>query len=139
MAEKLVLEVHNHRSELDRITAAVEELGEREQWPPALVFKIHLALEELVVNVMTHGQHEKMHDIRVTLTSDDEAVSLEMMDDGLPFDPLNDAPEPDLTGQIEDRRVGGLGVFLVLDMADEVNYAREHGKNCFSMKVLRDG
>ena len=139
MAEKLVLEVDNHRSELDRITAAVEELGEREQWQPALVFKIHLALEELVVNVMTHGRHDTMHEIRVTLTSDDEGVSVEILDDGLPFNPLNDAPEPDLSGQIEDRRVGGLGVFLVLDMADEVNYAREHGKNCFSMRVLRDG
>ena len=139
MAGKLVLEVENERSELERIASAVEEFGEHEHCPQSLVFKIHLALEELVMNVMTHGSHPRMEEIRVTLVSEDDAVSVEIMDDGLPFDPLHDAPEPDLTSEIEDRRVGGLGVFLVLDMADEVHYAHEHGKNHLTLRLLRDG
>lgn len=139
MTAKLVLKVDNERSELDRIASAVEKFGEREHWPQSLVFKIHLALEELMMNIMTHGRHPGMEEIRVTLVSEDDAVSVEIIDDGLPFDPLHDAPDPDLTSEIEDRRVGGLGVFLVLDMADEVRYAHEQGKNHLTLRLLRDG
>lgn len=139
MAGKLVLEVEIDRSELDRVASAVEEFGEQQDWPASLVFKIHLALEELVLNVMTHGRHPGMEQIQVTLVSEDDAVAIEIVDDGLPFDPLHDAPAPDLTSEIEDRRVGGLGVFLVLDMADEVNYTHEHGKNHLTLKLPKDG
>ena len=139
MGETLVLNVSNDRIELERISTAAEEMGQRENWPAAMLFKINLALEEFVLNVMTHGYHEALTEIRVTLTSDEEAVSIEILDDGLPFDPLNDAPAPDLTTGIEGRKIGGLGVFLVLDMMNQVHYAREGDNNCLTMKMLRHG
>ena len=139
MGERLVLNVSGDLSELERISAAAEEMGQRENWPAAMLFKINLALEEFVLNVMTHGYHEALTEIRVTLTSDEEAVSIEILDDGLPFDPLNDAPAPDLTTGIESRQIGGLGVFLVLDTMNQVHYAREGDQNCLTMKMLRHG
>ena len=51
------------------------------------------------------------------------------MDNGRPFDPLNDAPEPDLDSGVADRAVGGLGVHLVRTMMDEMRYRRDRGRN----------
>ena len=138
MSARVVLEVSNDRSELAHISAAVEEMGEQENWSPGLAFKVNLALEEFVLNVMTHGYHEGLDDIAVTLTSDDEAVTIEIRDDGLPFDPLNDAPAPDLGAAVEDRKIGGLGIHLVLEMMNQVDYVRESDNNCLTMKMLRN-
>ena len=137
MGETLVLEVANDRSELERISNETTEFGQREDWTAAMLFKLNLALEELVLNVMTHGYHEGLQTITVTLASDEESISIEIVDDGLPFDPLNDAPEPDLASSVGERHVGGLGVYLVLEMMNEVHYARESGKNCLTMRMLR--
>lgn len=142
MSAELVLEVKNERREfsheLERIAAVAEELGEREDWSPALAFKVNLALEEFVLNTITHGYHQGLHEIEVTLTSNEDAVTIKILDNGLPFDPLNDAPSPDVGAEIEDRRVGGLGVHLVLEMMSQVEYERIDDKNCLTMKALRD-
>ena len=60
-------------------------------------------------------------------------------DDGRPFDPLTEAPEPDLESAIEDRPIGGLGVHLVRTMMDEVRYRREEGKNRLTLVKRREG
>ena len=137
MSETLVLDVANDRSELERIANEATALGEREDWTAAILFKITLALEELVLNVMTHGYHEGLQGITITLASDEESICIEIVDDGLPFDPLNDAPEPDLASSVGARHVGGLGVYLVLEMMNEVHYSRQSDKNCLTMRMLR--
>ncbi len=139
MSETLVVDVSHDRGELGRVAATAEALGERENWPPALLFKVNLALEELVLNVLTHGYHGGMSEVKVTLTSDDDAVSIEITDDGVPFDPTSDAPEPDVSAAIEDRKVGGLGLHLVMEMVDEASYSRTGGRNRLTLKLLRDG
>ena len=67
--------------------------------------------------------------IEISLSSEEEAITIEITDDGEPFDPLNDAAEPDLTSPLGERRVGGLGLYLVRSMVDELHYRREQGKN----------
>ena len=56
MSATLHLKLAARREELARLSAAVEELGEREAWPPKLLFRVNLVLEELGLNVMTHGR-----------------------------------------------------------------------------------
>ena len=111
------------------MTAAVEDLGLRDDWPPDLVFRVNLALEELGLNIMDYGLESTEQEIEITLTSDADSLVIEIMDEGRPFDPLSDAPTPDLDGPVEDRRVGGLGIHLVRTMMDEMQYRREQGKN----------
>ena len=111
------------------MTAEVEELGRRDNWPPDLVFRVNLALEELGLNIMDYGLENAEQEIEITLTSDADSLVIEIMDEGRPFDPLADAPAPDLDGAVEDRRVGGLGIHLVRTMMDEMRYRREQGKN----------
>jgi len=122
--------------ELARLSAAVEELGERERWPVALLFKVQLVVEEIVLNSITHSQSTNR--IAVSVSSTDRSVSLEVSDDGQAFDPLTDAPEPDLDSALAEREVGGLGVHLIVEMADEVDYARVDGQNRLKMSIRRD-
>ncbi len=129
MSAKLSLKIQTEPSELNHIFAAVEDLGEKEGWSPDLVFRVNLALEELGLNIMNHGHDEGTHEIEINLTSEADALTIEIKDDGKPFDPLRDAPEPDLDSPVGVRNPGGLGVHLVRTMMDELSYRREQGKN----------
>ena len=137
MSGKLSLKIENRPDELKRISDAVEDLGSREGWPSALVFRINLVLEELVLNIMNHGYDGGLHEIEVTLTSEADALTIETEDEGRPFDLLNDAPQPDLEAPLEDRPVGGLGIHLVRTMMDEIRYRRERDRNHLTLIARR--
>jgi anti-sigma regulatory factor (Ser/Thr protein kinase) len=106
--------VQSSLDELERVTSAIEEIGQQENWPPDLAFKVNLILDELGVNIMSYGG--EVSGIEISLSSEEEAITIEITDDGEPFDPLNDAAEPDLTSPLGERRVGGLGLYLVRSM-----------------------
>ena len=135
MSATVSLKLSSEHDELERITAAVDEIAELEDWPPELVFRINLVLEELGINIMNHGGDVSA--IEISLTSDAEAVTIEITDDGEPFDPVNDHPDPDTAAPLEERRIGGLGIFLVRKMMDEMHYRREQGKNHLALTKLR--
>ena len=137
MSTKLSLKIEAKHDELERIVAAIEDLARQESWPPALLFRVNLVLEELGLNIMDYGVDNGLHEIEITLTSEEDSLTIEITDDGRPFDPLNDAPTPDLDAPIEDRRVGGLGIHLVRTMMDEMHYRREPGKNRLTLVTRR--
>ena len=125
---------------LQYIQGSVEELGEREAWPESLTFKVNLVLEELGINILTHGGKgkERRPEIEIVLTSEDHALTIEVLDDGHPFDPLQDSPNPDLAATIEGRPIGGLGIHLVRNLMDDLHYQRDAGKNRLTLVARRD-
>ena len=129
MSEQFKLKVETNPSELERISAAVEDIGQRENWPAQFIFRVNLVLEELGLNIMSYGYDEGLHEFEITLTSEADVLRIEFTDDGRPFDPLNEAPELDLDASVDDRKVGGLGIHLVRTMVDEMSYRREQDKN----------
>ena len=129
MGTKLHLKVETRHDELDRVSAAIEEFAEEAEWPLDLVFKVNLALEEIVINVMNYGHDDGLHEIDITLITEENSLTIEIVDDGRPFDPLHDAPKPDVNAELEDRDIGGLGIHFVRKMMDDVRYRREEGKN----------
>ena len=129
MSTTLNMKIETRLEELNRVFDAVRDFGERESWPNDTLFLIDLALEELTLNTMNYGHDSGIHEIEIAVTSDMDAITIEITDDGRPFDPLNDAPRPDVGAAIEDRPVGGLGVHLVRTMMDEMSYRREGDKN----------
>ncbi len=137
MSSHITIKVNDGPADLERVLNAIEELGEKEGWDPGVVFKINLALEELGLNVMSHGYHPDLQDIQVTLSSSPDAITVEISDNGLPFDPLSDAPEPDLSSPVEDRPIGGLGVHLVRELMSSMSYRREHGRNYLCLVASR--
>ena len=126
---------------LQLIAAAVEELGQREAWSDSLVFKVNLALEEVCINILSYGEQDggRQHpEMEVLITSEDDSLTIEVSDDGRPFDPLHEAPEPSLDAEIEDRPIGGLGVYLVQTMMDDLSYQHTGGKNRLTMVTKRE-
>ena len=139
MSTRHYFTIETDPGQLERITAEVEKIGDQEDWPPELVFRVNLALEELGLNIINYGHDEGLHEIEFTVTSQAETVTIEMSDDGRPFDPLSDAPVPDVSASIEDRRIGGLGVHLVRTMMDDLRYQRVGGRNHITLVSHRAG
>jgi anti-sigma regulatory factor (Ser/Thr protein kinase) len=138
LTETLNLNVLPNLDELGRIAAEVEAMGKREDWSPNLVFRANLVLEELLVNIIKYGQSDGINGFDITLTSEPDRLTIEVVDEGKPFDPVKDAPPPVLTGSLEDRPVGGLGLHLVRSLVDELSYKRERGKNHVALVARKD-
>lgn len=116
----------------------------RESWTaaglaPAGIPSFELALEEIFMNIVMHGARPgttPVVDVSLSLGAD--TVTMTVADDGPKFDPLS-LPPPDLTPGLEDRKIGGLGVYLVRELMDDVSYTRIAGRNQLRMsKRLRD-
>ena len=136
MSSTLALKVETRLEELHRIAAAVDDLAERESWPPGMAVRVNLVIEEFGINVMNYGYDEGVHTFDINLSYDDHLLTIEIIDGGKPFNPLEDAPEPDTESSIEDRPIGGLGLFLVRTMTEDLQYRREDSKNHSTM-VMR--
>lgn len=123
--------------DLKNVFEAVEDFAERAQWPMNLVFQVKLILEEMALNVINYGGVEGHEPIDITLKTKDDTVTIEIKDVGQPFDPIKDAPSPDLSLGLEDRPIGGLGLYLVRSMVDEMHYERLGGHNHLTLITRR--
>ena len=125
MGADLSLRLEATREELPRMQAVLEAFAREEGWPSRLEFQIKLVIEEVVMNILSHGYEEGGdHDILIELASDGEKIGIEIVDDGRPYDPLTEAPAPDTEAPLADRPVGGLGVYLVCALMDEAGCVR---------------
>ncbi len=97
--------------------------------PMELVTPILIAVEEVVVNVVSYSQSDNME---LTIDVTDTRITITVADWGNPYNPL-EKPDPDLTGKAEDRQIGGLGIFMVKQIMDQVEYRWEDGKNVLIM------
>lgn len=130
MGKRLSLQVAANLDALQQVQNAVEEFGEAQNWPQKLIYQINLVLEELSVNIINYaydGDEAQKFDIRMALEAD--TLTIDIIDGGRAFNPLSEAPEPDLTSDVEDRPIGGLGVYLVRKVMDDLHYRREMDKN----------
>ena len=137
MSVSRTVTIETRLEELTRLTEVVENLGEQDNWSPALVGKVNLVLEELAMNTINHGHDGGLHQISITFSSTDDALVIDILDDGKPFDPLTDAPIPNVNAPINERPIGGLGVYLVRKLMDEVTYRREEGRNHLTLVAYR--
>lgn len=100
-------------------------------------YRLMLAVDEIATNVITHGYQEAglTGDLRVSRELDDGALTITLEDDAIPFDPHSLAEPSDLDAPIEERGVGGLGVFLTIRGVDSFVYRRigERNHNIFVM------
>ncbi len=141
-ARSLVLDFEHGEQEtnaemLEGISAQVDEMAEGDDWSPKLLYLVQLCLEELALNAMTYGREAGLSEFQVSITPDREEVVIELHDNGAAFDPTKDAPIPDLAATMDDRPVGGLGIFLIREMVDDLTYRREEGWNHLTITIRR--
>jgi anti-sigma regulatory factor (Ser/Thr protein kinase) len=93
------------------------------------MYLVSLAIEELVTNCIKYGYRDsKDHTIDFVLSVDGGTLTMDIIDDGNPFNPL-EAPQPDLSLPIESRPIGGLGLHLLRELADDARYERRDSTN----------
>ena len=98
------------------------------------LMQIDLAVEEIFVNI-AHYAYTDGGDvlIKCDVVGEPPTMTIIFADCGRQFDPLA-KPDPDVTASIEDRGIGGLGIFMVKNSMEDMNYVYEDGKNILSMK-----
>lgn len=131
---KAVLELHNDISEVSLLGEWIEQVGEEFRLPASCVFQLNLALEEAVVNVMNYAYpgQEGMPVLLTAEAKNDGTYEFVLEDEGVEFDPTQ-SEEPDISLAAEDRPIGGLGIFLVMNIMKEVTYERRSERNVLRM------
>ena len=107
----------------------VDEVCETIGIDMGLAMKMNLAIEEAVVNAYPEGT---VGDVRIEAQCDGARLTFVMTDSGKPFDPTV-AAEADTTLGVDERPIGGLGIFLVRQIMDEVEYQRIEGQNVLTL------
>ena len=113
---------------------ATEHLEERD-CPMKVVMQTELVIEEIFVNIANYAYHPEIGPATFCMEFEDDprAVRMTFIDGGKPYNPLaNDDPDTSLA--LEERDIGGLGIFLVKKNVDEISYAYEDEKNILRMK-----
>lgn len=132
----ILLNVPQEEGQLGDLVAAIDGVLAREGVPAAVAHDVQLVTEEVVCNALEHGRVEgRGHEISVGIGIEHGLITLEFRDDCIAYNPL-ERPDPDLDADIADRPIGGLGVHLIRELAEEVSYRREEPHNILRV-VLR--
>lgn len=122
--------VSNKIDELSKVAQFIEELGESWSLPDSLTANLNLVLEEAISNTILYGYEDTdIHTIEIIFNKSESQISITIKDDGLEFDPTKKG-DPDTSLTAEERPIGGLGIFLIKQLMDKVQYLREEKINC---------
>ncbi len=125
--------IENQIGELSSLAGKIDELAEEWEISPALVMNINLVIEEAFSNIIFYGfADNRKHEIEILIALDNNLLTISITDDGIPFNPLEQQP-PDITLPAEERPVGGLGIFLISQIMDEMHYNRKGNLNILTL------
>jgi serine/threonine-protein kinase RsbW len=134
MAEEATLVLKNDASELERVMTYVSEICRQRAIPPDVEYDLNLALDEMIINVATHAYPQgEEHSFTLQVAMDSREFVARIEDDGKEFDPT-EYPNPDLDAPLEERKEGGLGIYLVRQIMTSIEYRRVGGKNVVTLR-----
>jgi len=133
---KKEIRIKNRLDELSRVNQFVEEIGEELGLDMELQMNLNLVMEEVVVNVISYAYPEgKEADIELLAESDDKELTFVLSDRGKEFEPtMNEINDADMEVNPAERDLGGMGIYIVKNIMNEVTYQRLEGKNLLTMK-----
>ena len=117
---------------LDSVIAFLEEELEKAECSPKFMMTFAVALEELFVNVAHYAYPDAPGTVAIGIDTEGDSIVLRLVDNGIPFDPVAKT-DPDVTLSAEERKIGGLGIFMVKKSMDSMNYVRQDGKNILTI------
>ena len=119
--------------EIVGVAARIDEFCSAREVAPKAAYAVNLSIDELLTNTIGHGyDDDEPHRIVVIVRLEVEALVVVIVDDAAAFDPTQ-APEPDIEATFEDRNMGGLGLLLVNQTMDRVDYQRRGGCNVVTL------
>lgn len=119
---------------IPEMIAFVTECAELAGINPKRVMQLELVVEEAVINICNYAYEVPPGEVILRVYSTEKSFSIEFEDSGIPFDPLA-VVEPDVKAGLDEREAGGLGIFLIRRMTDEVHYRRVDGQNILSVAI----
>ena len=126
--------IKNQISELERVNQFVEEIGEELGLDMELQMNLNLVMEEMVTNVIFYAYPDGMTaDIELLAESDGKELTFVLSDKGVAFDPTA-KEDTDLDVNPAERDLGGMGIYIVKNIMNQVSYQRLEGKNLLTMK-----
>lgn len=129
VGESLTIKVRNSLDAIPPVSAEAASWLQSYRPSPQVQDLVLLAIEELVTNCIKYGyDDEDEHTIVIVLSINDENLIIDVIDDGHAFDPLAVSP-PDFSLGIKDRPIGGLGIYLLRQLADRITCERRDGLN----------
>ncbi len=124
----------NDIAEIIRLATFIEEVGEAFALTPDVVLNLNLVIEEAVVNIINYAYPKEQHEsIYLSAHLHEGSIVFVLTDTGKEFDPTL-APDADITLSAEEREIGGLGIFLIRQIMNEVRYERIDGKNILTLE-----
>ena len=135
MKNELFVQLNNNKKEIGRLKQEFDKFGEIHRLPKSVLTNMHVALDEVLTNVVNYGYtDEKEHQIDVHFRLKVDMIEVEVIDDARPFNIL-DVDEPVTQKSIEEMPIGGLGIPLIKNLMDEVEYHRREGMNRLFLRV----
>jgi anti-sigma regulatory factor (Ser/Thr protein kinase) len=99
--------------------------------------EIELSTEEALANIFNYSYPEGEGEAEITCHLEGDTFVVEIIDEGIPFD-ITTVTDPDVTVDISQRKIGGLGIFFLKKLMDEVRYRRENNKNILSLIIKKE-
>jgi anti-sigma regulatory factor (Ser/Thr protein kinase) len=121
MPKRCELEVTSDLENLEKIADFVMEAAERAGLSSQESFQVQMAVDEACTNIMQYAYGDERGSLQLCCNCEDDAFSVTITDHGKPFDP-DQVPAPDLDSPLEDRSTGGLGIFFMRKMMDEIHF-----------------
>jgi anti-sigma regulatory factor (Ser/Thr protein kinase) len=133
LKERKSIVLNNDIQEVPLLATFVEGVCEEVCMDAATTMQMNLAMEEAVVNVMNYAYPiGEKGEIAIEATTDNGMLNFVIKDSGTPFDPTA-KEDADTTLSAEERPIGGLGIFLVKQIMDNVSYEYKEGKNVLTL------
>ncbi len=132
MTERHLL-LQNDVRQIPQLADFVETIAQESNLDQALAMTLNLALEEAVTNVIMYAYpkgSQGLVDLEAIVRKD--SLVFILSDSGKPFDPTT-APKADISLDVEERPIGGLGIYMVMNIMDSVAYRRENDRNILTM------
>ncbi|MCK9391725.1 MAG: ATP-binding protein [Syntrophales bacterium] len=122
-----------HLSSLQKSVAFVSSFTRNLGFDPRRLSEIELCVEEVLVNIFNYAYPGESGEVKISCRSGSEGtLTIEIVDSGIPFNILS-SDDPDISLNIDERHIGGLGIYFVKQLMDRVEYRRENNKNILSL------
>ena len=129
MSTHKTVRITNQRDQIDNVRKFFDDYSKENKLTEKTVHDIQMALDELLTNIVNYGYEDSdEHQIDVHFGINNNAVNVEIVDDSKPYNIL-EQENPDISLSVDDKPIGGLGIFLIKKLMSNVDYYTENGKN----------
>ncbi|MCR5225056.1 MAG: ATP-binding protein [Alphaproteobacteria bacterium] len=131
----MLLEIKNDINEITRVCDLVKDFCNSNSISGTGYHNVILILDEMLTNIISYAfQDGKEHTFTLKIEKKGKCVCIELIDEGVPFDPLKQQT-PDIEADISNRKIGGLGIFLAKQLSEKMEYQRLNNENHLKIRV----